>query len=235
VSAQNEDIITWDGTSYSMLFDGSDVGLSAFMVDAFDIIAPDQILFSFTGAGAIPGISGTTDDSDIVLFTAISLGDTTSGTFSLYFDGSDISLTTDQEDIDAVQLLPNGHLLISTIGLFNVTGVSGNDVDLIEFTHSSLGGVTSGTWSMYFDGSDVGLTKSAEDIDGLAIASNGDIYLSTFGGFQVTGLTGENEDVFIFTPSQLGTTTAGTFNSPLFFNGSHYGLTTNNVFAIDLP
>jgi hypothetical protein len=235
VSAQNEDIISWDGSSYSLFFDGTDVGLSNFAIDAFSVIAPDQVLLSFTGAGTIPGVSGTTDDSDIVLFTASSLGDTTSGTFSFYFDGSDISLTTDSEDVDAVELLPNGHLLISTAGLFNVTGVSGNDDDVIEFTPSSLGDATSGTWSMYFDGSDVGLTTSAEDIDGLAVASNGDIYLSTAGGFSVTGLSGANEDVFVFTPTQLGTTTAGTFNSPLFFDGSLYGLSSNNIYAIDLP
>jgi hypothetical protein len=42
-------------------------------------------------------------------------------------------------------------------------------------------------------------------------------------------------DVFVFTPSSLGSTTLGTFPSALFFDGSLYGLGSNDVFAIDLP
>jgi hypothetical protein len=41
--------------------------------------------------------------------------------------------------------------------------------------------------------------------------------------------------VFVFTPSSLGSTTLGTFASALFFDGSLYGLGSNDVFAIDLP
>ncbi|MEZ4715666.1 MAG: hypothetical protein R2851_06205 [Caldilineaceae bacterium] len=44
------------------------------------------------------------------------LGQNTAGRFGLYFEGSDVGLAHDAEDIDALQLLPDGDLVISTIG-----------------------------------------------------------------------------------------------------------------------
>ncbi len=114
VSVANEDILAFDGTDFAMYFDGSDVGVGGFAISAFAIVDSDEILMSFSASGSVPGI-GTVDDSDIVKFTATSLGDVTAGSFDLYFDGSDVGLTRSGEDIDALELLPNGHLLISTV------------------------------------------------------------------------------------------------------------------------
>ncbi len=50
-------------------------------------------------------------------------------------------------------VLPDGRLLISTLGNVSVTGASGADEDLLVFTPAALGSTTSGTWAMYFDGS----------------------------------------------------------------------------------
>ena len=235
VSTENEDIVHWDGTSYSLLFDGSDVGLGAFIIDAFSVISPTEILISFLQPGAIPGVAGTTDESDVVLFTATSLGDETAGSFSLYFDGSDVGLSTSGENVDAVELLANGNILVSTGGGFNVPGLSGPDEDIIRFVPTSLGATTAGTWSMYVDGSDISLTGSGEDTDGLAIGGGGEIYFSTVDVFSVPGVSGADEDVLVFTPTTLGTNTSGTYRSTLFFDGSRYGLAGNDVLAIDLP
>jgi PKD repeat protein len=240
VSVANEDIVAFDGTNFSLYFDGSDVGISSFAIDAIAVISPTEILMSFTSAGTVPGIAGTVDDSDIVKFTATSLGENTAGTFSMYFDGSDVGLTTSDEDVDAIELLPSGQLLVSTTGSFSVPGVSGTlsgaDEDLLLFTPTSLEDVTAGTWAMYFDGSDVGLsTSSDEDVDAVAVDASGKIHLSTVGSFSVTGRSGADEDVFVFTPSSTGATTAGTFSTALFFDGSVYGLGSNDVVAIDLP
>jgi len=116
-----------------------------------------------------------------------------------------------------------------------VTGVSGQDEDLLAFTPTSLGPTTAGTWAMYFDGCDVGLSSSSdEDVDAVAVDATGKIYLSTIGNFSVTGRSGADEDVFVFTPTSLGGTTAGTYSSTLFFDGSVYGV-TGDIFGIDLP
>ncbi len=230
----NEDIVAFDGASFSLYFDGSDVGAASFKLDAFTILSPTEILVSFTGAGTVGGVA--MDDSDVLKFTATSLGATTAGSFSMYFDASDVGLSTSDEDVDAIELLPNGHLLVSTTGAFSVPGLSGLDEDVLEFTPTTLGATTAGTWGMYFDGSDVGLaTNSDEDVDAVAVDGSGRIYLSTVGPFGVTGVSGEDEDVFVFTPSSLGGTTAGTFGPGLFFDGSLFGLDANDVKAIDVP
>ena len=233
-SYEDEDVVFFDGTSFRLAFDGSDVGLAAFRIDAFSWIDSDSLLLSFEGAGAVPGITGTTDDSDIVRFEASSLGETTAGTFSLFFDGSDVGLTTNAEDVDALELLPSGHLLLSTFGAYSVTGLSGDDKDLLDFSPSSTGPLTAGSYSMYFDGSDVGLTTSAEDVDAAAVGSDGKIYLSTFGNFSVPGISGADEDVVVFTPGVLGSVTTGSYSSTLYFDGSAFGLAANDVVAIDL-
>ena len=234
LAVANEDILAFDGSAFSLYFDGSDIGLASFAIDAFAIISPTEILISFTTSGTVGGVA--MDDSDILKFDATSLGVSTTGAFSMYFDGSDVGLSTAGEDVDAVELLADGHLLMSTTNTASLPeGFSVEDEDLLEFTPTSLGTVTAGSWAVYFDGSDVGLSASAEDVDAVAVDASGKLYLSTTGNFAVTGISGPDEDVFVFTPTSLGSTTQGTFSPVRFFVGSVHGLAANDVFAIDLP
>jgi uncharacterized repeat protein (TIGR01451 family) len=223
VSFADEDILTYDSGSaaWSLYFDGSDVGISA-NLDAFQRLSDGSILLSLSAAASI-GSLGTVDDSDLVRFVPTSLGTTTAGTFEFYFDGSDVGLTTNTEDIDAVVRLPDGRLLFSTEGGFTVPGLSGGDEDLILFTPTALGTATSGTWSLYFDGSDVGLnTTNNEDVVGAWIDdATGDIYLTTLGAFSVSGVSGDGADIFICTPGSLGSTTTCTFS--MYWDGSANG------------
>ena len=234
LSVQNEDIVAWNGTTFSLFFDGSDVMPGTYTIDAFSIVNPNTILMSFTGTGSLTGV-GTFDDSDILRFSASSLGNGTAGTWSMYFDGSDVALTLDAEDVDAIEVLANGHLLISTTGAMSDNPFIAQDEDVIEFTPTTLGDNTAGSWSMYFDGSDVGVTDPSDGIDALAVSPTGLLYLSTGNNFSVPGLSGEADDVFIFVPTSLGDTTEGVFSPTLFFDGSAFGLSGNDIFAIDLP
>ena len=233
----NEDIVAFNGTSFSLYFDGSDVGLSGFTLDAFALISPTEVLMSFTAVGSVPGIGGTVDDSDLVKFTAdseSSLGASTAGSFGLYFDGSDVGLTRKGENVDGLELLPAGRLLISTTGRFNVNGLTGSDEDIIEFTPTSLGASTAGSWAPYFDGSNVELSRKGEDVDALAVDSAGNISLSVIRSFSVPGLSGLDEDVFVCNSPLTGTNTSCS-SFTLLFDGSAHGLGSNNVLAIDLP
>jgi glucose/arabinose dehydrogenase/PKD repeat protein len=237
ISAANEDVVLSDPVAtFTLISDGSDVGLSSSRLDALAWLDADTLLLSLDADGAVlPGVAETVDDSDVIRFDASSLGGTTTGTFSMYFDGSDVGLTTSGEDVDAFDLLAGGSLLLSTEGSASVTGVTGDDKDLLSFTPSSLGSTTSGGFGLYFDASDVGLTASGEDVDAVAVDVAGRIYLSTLNGFSVTSIAGADEDVFVFNPSTLGTTTTGTFDSTLYFDGSAFALSANDLSAIDLP
>jgi uncharacterized protein YjiK len=237
IAVQDEDVVFFNGSTFSLAFDGSDVGITSLRIDAFARLDATRLLFSFDTPGAVPGIAGTTDDSDIVLFTATSLGGVTSGTFSMYFHGADVGLTTAGEDVDAVELLGNGRILISTLDIATVSGVTADDEDLMRFTPTQLGPVTAGTFFLYFDGTDVDLIDAGEDVDAAAVGAGAaqKIHLSAVANFSVTGAGGADEDVFVFTPTALGSTTAGTYSPTLYFDGSAFGLAANDVSAIDLP
>ena len=219
---KDEDILVYDiaTDTWSMYFDGSDVKIGNTDVDAFHINPDGTILMSFVHPINFAAPLGKVDDSDIVKFIPTQLGEDTIGTFELYFDGSDVGLTTGSEDIDALSIAQDGRLIISTYGTVNVPGVEAKDEDLLAFLSTSLGDNTQGTWSLYFDGSDVELTQGSEDVNSLDInAANGDLYLVTRGNFvanSLNTLSGDNNDVFRCVPQTLGDTTACTFS--LVFN-----------------
>ncbi|MCA9971721.1 MAG: hypothetical protein KC425_15960 [Anaerolineales bacterium] len=223
VAFNDEDIVRYDTGSgtWAMYFDGSDVGVTG-DVNGFALLGDGSLLLTFDNGISVPGV-GTVDDSDVVRFYPTSTGATTAGTFAWYFDGSDVGLTTSGEDIDAIEVLGDGRILISTTGSFSVSGASGTDEDLVAFTPSALGATTSGSWALYFDGSDVGLnTSSSEDVNGTWVdGSSGDIYLSTLGAFSVSGASGDGADIFVCNPGSLGSSTSCTF-SP-YWDGSANG------------
>ena len=212
VSYKNEDILFLqeNPVRWVMYFDGSDVGLELNDIDAFYITADNSILFSLLDPATLPGV-GLVDDADIVVFTPTSLGPNTAGSFSLLFDGSDVGLSTNSEDIDAISVDTFGRLLISTRGNANVPGATGNvtgrDEDLFAFNAFSFGSTTIGHFELVFDGSDVGLLQGSEDLWGAWIdPSTGDLYLTTQGNFNTSplGVSGDQDDVFVCDPVSLG-------------------------------
>ncbi|BAY25936.1 beta-L-arabinobiosidase [Calothrix sp. NIES-2100] len=227
VSFNRQDILAYDKStsSWYMYFDGSDVlgaaNKSVYLRD-FHLNADGSILFALNNPAVLPGELAV-DDSDIVKFIPTTTGDFTSGRFEMYFDGSDVGLTNDSEEIDAIAIDRDGNLVISTKGGFTVNGVSGSDEDLIKFKATSLGENTAGTWTMLFDGSDVGLTDSSEDVNGVWFdADSNQIFLTTEGSFNVAGATGDGADIFVFNPTSLGSNTSGRFSS--YWDGSNYGI-----------
>ena len=229
VSFADEDILVYNTNSgnWAMYFDGSDVGVTNDL-NGFVILSGGSILMTFNTSTNVPGV-GTVDDSDIVEFTPTSTGSNTAGSFAIFFDGSDVGLTTNGEDIDSITVSTDGKLVISTIGGHSVTGVSGADEDLLIFTASSFGSNTSGTWAQYFDGSDVGMGgNSNEDVYGSWVDdANGDIYLNTRGAFSVSGVSGDGADIFVCDPSSTGSTTACSFS--LYWDGSANGYGGENM------
>ena len=223
VAFADEDILVKDVATggWALYVDGSDVGLANTDVDAFELLADGSLLMSFDTDFTLSGF-GTVDDPDILRFTSTSTGGTTVGSWSWYFDGSDVGLSTNDEDVDAFAFAPDGRLLISTVGNVSVTGASGADEDLLAFSPNMLGSATSGTWAMYFDGSDVGLSNTSnEDVNGAWVDGAGRIYLTTLGSFSVSGVSGDGSDIFVCTPGQLGSTTTCTW--AMYWDGSVQG------------
>ena len=205
----DEDVIQYDANTcdWATVFDGMAAGLPATAnVDALALKDGDLYL-SFLAPLNVPGIAGTTDDSDIVKYSG--------GAFSLFFDGSAYGLTTDAEDVDAIAFDETGALLVSTVGSYSVTGLpSGADEDLLRFN--------AGAWQLRFDGShNAGL--GAEDVTGASVSPGGLIYLSVIDSFSVGGIKGNGTDIFTCTPSSLGDHNTTCAYSK-FWNASSLGL-----------
>lgn len=226
MSVDNEDVVAFDGTDFSLFFDGSAHGLAGFAIDGVSVLEDGDILLSFTNAGSVPGISQTVDDSDIVRF------DAATGGIEMFFDGSDVGLASSGEDVDGLELLPDGRLLVTVNNLFGVPGVRGNDEDVIVFT-GTFGSSTSGSWEMYFDGADVSFNYSNEDIDALSV-SGGSVFVSTIGNFSASGLNGSDEDIAECAGAQTGWSTSCS-SITMFFDGSTWGVGGTDVTGIDVP
>jgi len=213
---RDDDIVSYDPTTgtWEWIFDGSDVGIGSTDINALSVLANGTIVMSFNASFNVPGV-GTVDDSDLVLFTPSSLGSNTSGAFSFYFDGSDVGLSANGEDIDGVEVLDDGSLLISTLGSVSANGASGRDEDVLLFTPTSIGVNTSGSFSLIFDGSDVGLSSSSsEDLNAISLDFDGTLLFSTVGSYSASGGSGADEDISRFTGS-FGSATSGSINLEL--------------------
>lgn len=203
---QAEDILRYDMTNnlWGMLFDASDVGIDKGNLDAFHVMADGSLLLSVSQPLSLPSV-GSVDDSDIVRFYPIQLGSETVGLFELYFDGSDVELTGSSEGIDAISMLPDGNLLISTVGNVTVNRVDqGQDEDVLLFEPTSLGEKTKGEWSLYLDGSTTGLDTLDENIVGIdydpSLPEREALHLATEGGFVAPMVQGANPDILSYAP-----------------------------------
>ena len=223
----NEDIAFFDGNVFSLFFEGSDVGFNGH-IDAFDVISPTEILMSFKATTTLPGV-GTVADGDIVKFSATSLGDNTAGTFFMFLQGSQVGLT---DGIDALSLLPDGSLLISTDAKTTLPGIGQvRDEDIVRFTPTVAGDYSSGSWALHMDAGEVGLASSSENIDALAVDSNGDLLISTQGNFTVPNISGQDDDILRYTPTSVNT---GSFSTDLLLDGAALGINGNDIVGFDL-
>ncbi len=239
--------ITGGTRRYQMYLQGIDIGLgptTSENLDAFTFLPNGDILISTVGLVTLPtdvftpGIgTGPTlngNGEDIFRFTPTSVGSDVTGSWAFHFDGSDVGLLASTgENVDAISVLADGRILLSTAGNFGANGVTGFDTDLFAFTPISLGDFTAGTFSLFFDGSDVALTdNTVEDIDGLFVREGAglpELFFSVRGAFAVPGVAGQDEDIFGFRPTTLGGTTSGVYGPGLRFDGSAFGLGAINL------
>lgn len=218
VNFADEDIVAYDGSTctWSLAFDGSAAGLPGGAdIDALEVGDDGTFYMSFDTPVAVPGISGKADDSDVVAYD--------NGNFSLWFDGSAFGLTTTNEDIDALTFDNGGNLIISTLGSFALPGpVKGTDEDLAK--------LSSGTWSLLFDGShNAGL--SSEDVNGTDWLADETIRLSMTNAFNTGSVSGDGNDMVNCAPTSLGPLTT-TCNYTKVWDGSDMGFMKLDAFAI---
>jgi hypothetical protein len=139
LSFQDEDLVDYDPTADTavMLFDGSTRFSGNEDVDAVHILSNDHIVLSTTGGATLGGLSF--QDEDLVDY------DPATNTAVMLFDGS--TRFSGNEDVDAVHILSNGHIVLSTTGGATLGGLSFQDEDLVDYDPAT------NTAVMLFDGS----------------------------------------------------------------------------------
>lgn len=179
------------------------------------------------------------------------------------FDGSDFGLTTRHNisafsfneimwttpitfpfSIDQLEVIPELYLSFAPNAVIVPgvpTKVAGHDI--VRFTEVSDG---VGTFEMFFDGSDVGLTLTSEKIDGIGVwppenydvlgqdvelpvdCNAGAIFVTTMGRYRVPAadggsIVGNGSDILLFCAFNTGPNTAGLWYR--VFNGEKSGIT----------
>jgi len=167
-------------------------------IDAAHILDNGNIILSAEGGATLGGLGFA--DGDLIEYNPTT--DTAILFFSEGLFGSD-------EDIDAVHILTNGNIILSTIDGATLGGVSFGDGDLIEYNP------TTDTATLFFDES---LFSADEDIDAVHILESGNIVLSTCGAATLGGLSFGDGDLIEYNPT--------TYSATLYFAE---GLFSNNA------
>jgi hypothetical protein len=182
---------------------------------------PSLLYLSSSSSGSAGGVSFAS--ADILLYNPAS------GVWSLFFDGSDVGVTT---NVDAFFLESDGSILLSVALDVSLPGFGAvDDADILRFAPTQLGDATAATFTLLLDGSDVGLDATGEDIDAIGRAPDGRLLVSVAGSFNAGGVTGDDEDIYLFTDTSLGETTAGSWAR--YFDGSDIALDTTAGENID--
>ncbi|TFB86231.1 hypothetical protein E3O44_12290 [Cryobacterium algoricola] len=153
-NVQDEDVVFFNGTTWSLYFDGSVRGLTgarATDLDAISIVG-GQLYFSTDNAAVPPGVTGAGDDADIYSWNGTA--------FSRVIDASAAPYSLPAAaNVDGFVRVDATHFYLSFSSDTTTVPVLGavQDEDVVYYN--------AGTWSVYFDGTAHGLTTANQDLD----------------------------------------------------------------------
>ena len=204
----SEDIAKYDvtGNTLTKHFDGDDVLPVTANLDMIEVVG-NTIYMSFKASTVIGGL-GTILPGDIVRFDGTSFGhNSTSGTFSLFFEGAPNGVSGFAENVDSGFIDPaDGKLVVGFTGTADLPGLGLlPDEGLAKLDAPN-------TWSLY--SLDPNLELTSEDMNGADI-TNGNLWFTTFGQYFLPALTGTaGSNVVSCTPSPTCTTYNEEYNGP---------------------
>ncbi len=225
------------GGAWFMVFDATDNGLTAGQdVNAFDLTpppldpnaaaVPGPIYLSFSQPRArVPGVPGWVMDNDAVVFEEVVNGNAPEDNYALFFDGSDVGLTTRDEQIDSLSVfLPDefgpaavavpgdctaGVVFISTSANYRVPAAGGGSMtgrggDILAFCATNLGPNTAGFWFKAFDAQAAGFAplRAPRNVSVNSFSADGDwdvtFNFTSFTDFTVGSFSGQANTVYLY-------------------------------------
>ncbi|MEQ6901411.1 SdrD B-like domain-containing protein [Nocardioides sp. YIM 152588] len=153
-TVQDEDVVLWNGSAWSVSFDGTSHGLGQTGQDVDAVSVVGGVLYFSTVQNTNPaGVGGAPDDSDIYSWDG--------STMARVWDAS-ANGVPGGADVDGLDLVDPSHFYLSFWANASLPQVgTTQDEDVVE--------VDGGTWSTYFDGTAHGLTTFALDVDALDV------------------------------------------------------------------
>lgn len=155
VTTTPRDVVRWNGSLYSVVFDGADRGVpDGAQIDAIGVLPDGDLLLSFDVTVTLGGV--TADDEDLLRFDSPS-------TWTLHFDGSaeGVPAAADLDGADRIDA--SGDLALS----FDISGTAGgvafDDEDILAFHPATH------LWSMRADGSSRHPELAAADVDAVFV------------------------------------------------------------------
>ena len=190
-------------------------------VDTSDTLTVDSVDDTGT-TGSVTLVGGVVSYDPNGQFESLSAGETDTDSFTYTVSdgngGTDTATVT--ITINGADDVQDTILYISSRFGGTIGGVSYSDEDVLEYD------ITTGTWSLLFDGSDVLSEPGPVDIDGLYVNDDGTIDMSFTVATTITGIGDvDDSDIVRFAPTSVGPNTAGSFT--LLFDGSNFGLTSS--------
>ncbi|GAA4443745.1 VCBS domain-containing protein [Novipirellula rosea] len=194
-----------------------------------------DVLFSTVTDEWINGGSEQIFAHDILLFRPVTVGNYATGTLSLLFDGSDVIGNLDVNAFTLVEetttvgtttpmTLNAGDFLISHAGFTN---------RVYRYEPGTLGATSSGTTSIFLDGTDFGVDTGFRGIDlversvkvGDTTLTSGQLLATLHSDDNaIGGIATTRDDIFLIDVTATGATTAAT--ASVFFQGDDIGLNT---------
>jgi hypothetical protein len=149
---QDEDIVYWNGSSWSMAFVGAAHGLTTNDLDLqeFDVVGhtnvnptilPGELYFATFGNSNPPGLGGTADDSDVYRWNPNS-------TYTRVFDASTRNVATTNK-LDGLSVVDGTHMYFSFTANGTFRGVAAVSQDILYFNN--------GAWSNWFAGHNINM------------------------------------------------------------------------------
>jgi len=235
-----QDIIRYDGSTYSIWWDGSDHGLGSKTIDGFQVL-PDGSILIGTKEGVVLTVDGVSNVPitavDIVKWVPDTPWVNTSGHYESFFAGSDAGLTPPPiENLGGFfwdSAKAKLYLTFSTSWTLNwgpelasTKSGSPRDVAVCKTFAPRTRPACGGGVAMFFKGVNIGLTTT-EKLDSFFLAGTA-IYMSTSNSFTLEpfALSGESRDAFACRNFTSGiSSTCGSVD--IAFSGAARGVLAN--------
>ncbi len=158
-AVQDEDVVYWDGTAWSVPFDLTGHGMTSNQLDVNAIGVRDGILyFATAGSKLPPGVGGKADDSDVYSWDGTA--------FARVLDASDYGVPNNAR-VDGAVRVDATHYYLSFTTNTSLPGIGGVDDEDIVALDTSLPATQ--RWSTWFNGTAHGLTTNDLDIDAFSL------------------------------------------------------------------